>query len=437
MKYKKSLLFICLIICLFSIASVCASDVNETVVASEDQSDVVSVEETTDEVVSVEDNATDDVVSVEETTDDIITIYDDQIVNDEVTALENVDDDLISINNEELISDEWDYWDYDDYNYENDEKTYPDIYLYDLNTYYEASFTDGYLQYGWENGDFDGKLVIYKGSSVVYTKILKGYDKEYEWYLENNNGRPVSTGSYVAKIIASDGTILKTAKIKISKAPTDLLVDSKTTKVGKKVTIKNIVMDDCGRAYTAKGKITLKINGKTYSANVKNGKFSISFKAPSKAKKYTCKITYSGDSNYKRSSYKFNVIVKASAKKKSTKKATTKKKTIKKKSNGKKITLKLTKPEKTTSKTIKGNHIYAFYKYRNQGQYGRGVCVDSYGKYGPGTLKGIKLTKAKIYFKNDYNGKTKVKTKKFDKYGYTRSNLINGYTPYKVIVFYK
>ena len=37
MKYKKGLIFICLVICLFSIACVCASDVNETVAASEDQ----------------------------------------------------------------------------------------------------------------------------------------------------------------------------------------------------------------------------------------------------------------------------------------------------------------------------------------------------------------------------------------------------------------
>ena len=37
MKYKKSFMFVCLIICLFSIASVCASDVNETLVASEGQ----------------------------------------------------------------------------------------------------------------------------------------------------------------------------------------------------------------------------------------------------------------------------------------------------------------------------------------------------------------------------------------------------------------
>ena len=45
MKCKWGLIFICLLVCLFSIASVCASDVNETVVTNEDQSDdLVSVE---------------------------------------------------------------------------------------------------------------------------------------------------------------------------------------------------------------------------------------------------------------------------------------------------------------------------------------------------------------------------------------------------------
>ena len=36
MKYKKSFIFICLIICLFSIASISAGDVNDTIMASED-----------------------------------------------------------------------------------------------------------------------------------------------------------------------------------------------------------------------------------------------------------------------------------------------------------------------------------------------------------------------------------------------------------------
>ena len=36
MKYKKGLIFIFFIICLFSIDSVCASDANDTLVSSED-----------------------------------------------------------------------------------------------------------------------------------------------------------------------------------------------------------------------------------------------------------------------------------------------------------------------------------------------------------------------------------------------------------------
>ena len=48
MKYKKGFIFICLIICLFSIASVCASDVSEIGVASENQSEELSVEDVND-----------------------------------------------------------------------------------------------------------------------------------------------------------------------------------------------------------------------------------------------------------------------------------------------------------------------------------------------------------------------------------------------------
>ena len=55
MKYKKSLVFICLVICLFSIASTVASDLNETIVANEYQSvEIVSVEN--DELISEDNN---------------------------------------------------------------------------------------------------------------------------------------------------------------------------------------------------------------------------------------------------------------------------------------------------------------------------------------------------------------------------------------------
>ncbi|WP_405305551.1 Ig-like domain repeat protein [Methanobrevibacter sp.] len=50
MKYKKGLVFICLIICLFSIASVYASDVNETDISSENQ---ITIDET-DDILAIE-----------------------------------------------------------------------------------------------------------------------------------------------------------------------------------------------------------------------------------------------------------------------------------------------------------------------------------------------------------------------------------------------
>lgn len=197
----------------------------------------------------------------------------------------------------------------DDFN-----SNYEDLYLSNVDTYYNADYTNAYMEWCWD-GYFEGKLVIYHGQSIVFSKNIKGDrigSPDYDdcWMLVDNAGKPVPVGSYNAKLFSKQGKVLKTASIKIAKAPTDLFVDSKTTKAGNEVTIKSYIEDDCGRAEYAKGKITLKINGKTYSANVKNGKFSISFKAPSKAKKYSCKITYGGDSNYKSSSTKFTLTVK-------------------------------------------------------------------------------------------------------------------------------
>ena len=64
MRYKKGLIFICLLIFLFSIASVCASDVNETVVTNEDQSEE-SISVNNMEIIS-EDNAVDEVGATED-----------------------------------------------------------------------------------------------------------------------------------------------------------------------------------------------------------------------------------------------------------------------------------------------------------------------------------------------------------------------------------
>lgn len=83
MKYKKSFLIICLIICLFSIASVCASNVNETVVASENQSDELQNVENQD-VFDVD--ATENEVLTASSDDEVIVNCDD---SGDVLSLEN------------------------------------------------------------------------------------------------------------------------------------------------------------------------------------------------------------------------------------------------------------------------------------------------------------------------------------------------------------
>ena len=72
MKYKKGLIFIFLLLFLFTVASVVAADVNETVVASEDQSELITVE-VTDEIVKY-DNQNDGNISLDDniTTDHIM-----------------------------------------------------------------------------------------------------------------------------------------------------------------------------------------------------------------------------------------------------------------------------------------------------------------------------------------------------------------------------
>ncbi len=203
-------------------------------------------------------------------------------------------------------------------------------YISVVNEYYNQNLE---INYGWE-GNLDGYFKIFKGNSLVYNKRINTGSTvsdyfEYNKHDYNHVTNQLSVGSYTAKLVADDGTILKTSSFKIIKTPTDLSIGSKNAKSGKKITISSNVLDDItgGCAKTANGQVTLTINGKTYSAKVKNGKFSISFKAPSKAKKYTSKLIYSGDSNYKGSSKTFKIIVKKGSTTKN--KKTTKKKITK------------------------------------------------------------------------------------------------------------
>ncbi|WP_406537007.1 hypothetical protein [Methanobrevibacter sp.] len=85
MKFKKGLIFICLIICLFSIANVCASDINDTSVISEDGSSIEDsniLSEGYDEVIETIDKNNNEELSIEPNSNNI-TEEDKLLINDE------------------------------------------------------------------------------------------------------------------------------------------------------------------------------------------------------------------------------------------------------------------------------------------------------------------------------------------------------------------
>jgi len=150
MKYKKGLIFICLFICLFSIASICASDVNETVAASEDQNDdLIEIENQNDEI-TINDNS-DDNVKIEENN---IDETDDSI---------HGNNDILSYskNNEMLNSSP-------------------------PSSAYSVSISDTTINYG--SG----------GNIIISVKSCSGYDYKYDFYLivYDSNNREIIKKNY-------------------------------------------------------------------------------------------------------------------------------------------------------------------------------------------------------------------------------------------------
>ena len=81
MKYKKGLVFICLIICLFSISGVCAGDVNDTAIASDDSGNIL--EESDEEAISLIDDLNEEIISEETNNNGNLELNEEQNLSEE------------------------------------------------------------------------------------------------------------------------------------------------------------------------------------------------------------------------------------------------------------------------------------------------------------------------------------------------------------------
>ena len=104
MEYKKLVIFICIIICLFSISSVCASDANQTVVANDEINQQLDLSDVDTLSASADDMQSDDSIKMSSDDNDTLNLNDDEIVSKADSSLSNVGDFSLEYGSEASIT---------------------------------------------------------------------------------------------------------------------------------------------------------------------------------------------------------------------------------------------------------------------------------------------------------------------------------------------
>lgn len=296
---KKFFILAIFLIALLSISVVSAEDSADVLVLEDSSEDIVLNEENSDLKLSDYDStpeelSVDDSEDVELDATDAESIENDNIVSKEVDDDIVVDDENLALSGKtkNTLKSSYDYYPYN-------------VYVSPLTTYYVSG---DYIYFGW-SGYFSGYFKVYKGSSVVFSEYLSGYDDDRKWCIDSLNA-----GTYTAKLIDDDYGLLDYSKISIKKATSKISVKSFIATAGTRFHCYAYVYDKNDGMNINGGTVKFRIAGKTYKARLKNGVASFYFKIPKKVRKFTCKATYLATSNVKASSTKFIMKVKRAPK---------------------------------------------------------------------------------------------------------------------------
>ena len=178
----------------------------------------------------------------------------------------------------------------------------------------------------------------------------------------------------------------------VKKITTAITAKAKTFKYEDKTKKYTITLKNNEGKVMKKAKVTLKVNGKTYTAKTNSkGVATFKLKKLTKKGKYNAVITYAGNKYYKKATKKAKITVKAPAKKK------TAWKTLAKGSKGKATVKKI-------QKALKDNGYYLTYK-------GRYLKIDGiYHDYTERAVKQFQKAKGlKVTGKVDYKTAKKLK----------------------------
>ena len=168
--------------------------------------------------------------------------------------------------------------------------------------------------------DADGNPLANKTVYIGYNGVTLNRTTDANGYA-NVQINLKNAGLYTFVVVFLDednyNASMKVFKVTINKKPTSISASAKTFKASAKTkkytvtlkTIKGASID--GKTYLAKGKkVTLKINGKTYTAKTNaKGQATFSLKITKKGK-FTAVIKYAGDNTYKASSKKVKITIK-------------------------------------------------------------------------------------------------------------------------------
>ena len=163
--------------------------------------------------------------------------------------------------------------------------------------------------------DVNGNLLIGKNVTInfnnkVYTRTVNSYGKA-----SLTIGKTLVPKTYTATItFAGDDIYLtsnNTAKVVVSKATPKITAKAQTYKVSVKTKKYSVTLKGNDNKALANVKLSIKVNGKTYSAKT-NSKGTATFKITglTKKAKYIGLITYAGNKYYKNLSKKVQITVK-------------------------------------------------------------------------------------------------------------------------------
>ena len=168
--------------------------------------------------------------------------------------------------------------------------------------------------------DANGNILANKTISIVYDgkKLQKTTDVNGNVSIQINN-KDAKELTFVAAFMGDEnyGATMSVYSIAINKKPVKIIASAKTYKASAKakkykVTLKTIKGASInGKTYFGKGKkVTLKLNGKTYTAKTNSkGQATFNLKITKKGK-FTASIKYGGDTTYKSISKSVKIKIK-------------------------------------------------------------------------------------------------------------------------------